>query len=112
MSCGVDCRLGLDPVLLWLWCRLAAIAPIRPLAGEPPYAEGVALKRQGKKKVTLKKKKYMELLPLSFLYPLFLQWVCLYFHWDVILAFLVDFYRYILYSTLLIFVWFGLVWFF
>ena len=54
----------------------------------------------------------MELLPLSFLYPLFLQWVCLYFHWDVILAFLVDFYRYILYSTLLIFVWFGLVWFF
>ena len=30
MSCGVDHRHGSDPVLLllWLWCRLAAIAPI------------------------------------------------------------------------------------
>ena len=46
MSCGVGCRRGLDPALLWLWCRLAAIAPIRPLAWEPPYAAGVALKRQ------------------------------------------------------------------
>ena len=35
-----------DPALLWLWNRLAAAAPIRPLAWEPPYAEGVALKRQ------------------------------------------------------------------
>ena len=25
-----------DPVLLWLWCRPAAIAPIRPLAWELP----------------------------------------------------------------------------
>ena len=33
-----------DPELLWLWCRLAATAPIQPLAWEPPYAEGVALK--------------------------------------------------------------------
>ena len=32
-----------DPVLLWLWCRLAAVAPIRPLAWEPPYAVGAAL---------------------------------------------------------------------
>ena len=30
------------PVLLWLWCGLAAVAPIRPLAWEPPYAMGVA----------------------------------------------------------------------
>ena len=29
---------GLDLALLWLWCRLAAVAPIRPLAWEPPYA--------------------------------------------------------------------------
>ena len=36
-----------DPVLLWLWCRLAATALIRPLAWEPPYAVGVALKRKG-----------------------------------------------------------------
>ena len=33
-----------DPVLLWLWRRLAAIAPTRPLAWEPPFAAGVALK--------------------------------------------------------------------
>ena len=32
-----------DLVLLWLWHRLAAVALIRPLAREPPYA---ALKRQ------------------------------------------------------------------
>ena len=31
-----------DPALLWLWCRLAATAPIRPLAWEPPYATGAA----------------------------------------------------------------------
>ena len=35
-----------DQVLLWLWCRPAAIAPIRPLVWEPPYAAGVVLKRQ------------------------------------------------------------------
>ena len=39
-----------DPALLWLWCRPATIAPIRPLACEPPYAAGVALKAQKKKK--------------------------------------------------------------
>ena len=39
-------RRGSDPELLWLWWRLAAVAPIRPLAWEPPYAEGAALKRQ------------------------------------------------------------------
>ena len=33
-----------DPVLLWLWRWLAAIAPIWPLAWELPYAMGVALK--------------------------------------------------------------------
>ena len=27
-----------------LWCRLAAIAPIQPLAWEPPRAAGAALK--------------------------------------------------------------------
>ena len=39
----------LDPVLLWLWCGPAAIAPILPLDWEPPYAAGVALKRPKKK---------------------------------------------------------------
>ena len=35
MSCGVGRRRGSDPALLWLWRRLAATAPIRPLAQEP-----------------------------------------------------------------------------
>ena len=34
----VGCRHGSDPELLWLWCRLAVTAPIRPLAWETPYA--------------------------------------------------------------------------
>ena len=48
VSCGVGRRRGSDPTLvwLWLWCRLAATAPIRLLAWEPPFAEGVALERQ------------------------------------------------------------------
>ena len=33
-----------DLALLWLWCRLAATALIRPLAWEPPYAAAAALK--------------------------------------------------------------------
>ena len=33
-----------DPVLLWLWCRPAAAALTRPLAWEPPYVLGAALK--------------------------------------------------------------------
>ena len=53
VSCGIDRRCGLDLALLWLWHRPAATAPIRPLAWEPPYAMGAALKiqkRQKKKK--------------------------------------------------------------
>ena len=56
MSCGVDRRHGSDPMLLWLWCRLAATAPIRPLVWEPPYAVGSGL-RKGKKTKKKKKKK-------------------------------------------------------
>ena len=48
MSCGVGHRYGLDPELLRLWCRPAAVALIRPLAWEPPYAAGAALERQNK----------------------------------------------------------------
>ena len=33
-------------MLLWLWCRPAAVAMIQPLAWEPPYAAGAALKKQ------------------------------------------------------------------
>ena len=46
MSCGVGLKNGLD----LLWCRLAAAALIQPLAWEPPYAAGEALKRQTNKK--------------------------------------------------------------
>ena len=44
MTCGVGHRHSLDPALLWLWYRPAAVAMIRPLAWEPPYAIGVAIK--------------------------------------------------------------------
>ena len=46
MSCSVGRRGSWDLALLWLWRRLAAVALIRPLAWEPPYAVGLALKRQ------------------------------------------------------------------
>ena len=49
MSCGVGHRRSSDLALLWLWRRTAAVAPIRTLAWEPPYATGAALKRQEKK---------------------------------------------------------------
>ena len=49
MSCGVACRLGSDLALLWLWCSLAAVALIGPLAWELPYATGVALKSKKRK---------------------------------------------------------------
>ena len=48
MNCGVGHRHGSDPALIWLWCRPVVAAPIPPLAWEPPYDTGVALK--GKKK--------------------------------------------------------------
>ena len=44
MSCGIGRRRDLDPALLWLWHKLAATVPIRPLAWEPPYATGAVLK--------------------------------------------------------------------
>ena len=50
MSCGVVHRSGLDLMFLWLWCRPAGVAPIWPLAWEPPYATGAALKSKSKKK--------------------------------------------------------------
>ena len=43
MFCGVGRRCGLDLAWLWLWCRLAAAAPIQPLAWEPPDAVGAAI---------------------------------------------------------------------
>jgi len=54
MSCGVGCRHGLDPTSLWFWCRPAAIAPIRPLAWEPPYAMGAAQEMAKRQKNKIK----------------------------------------------------------
>ena len=56
MSCGVGHRRGSDPALLWLWHRLVATVPIRPLAWEPPYAAGAAQEKMAKRQ---KKKIYI-----------------------------------------------------
>ena len=50
MTCGVGHRRGSDSVLLWLCCRSAAVALIRPLAWEPSHIAGAALKSGKKKK--------------------------------------------------------------
>ena len=55
MSYGIGRRHCLDHALLWLWYRPAAAVPVQPLASEPPYAIGAALKKQ-KQKQTNKKK--------------------------------------------------------
>ena len=67
MSCGVGCRRGSDPALLWLWRRPVPTAPIGPLAWEPPYAAGAAQEiatatttkqqQQKRQKTTTKKKR-------------------------------------------------------
>ena len=40
--------------MLWLWYRLAATAPIRLLAWEPPYAVSEALEKTNKKEKKMK----------------------------------------------------------
>ena len=68
MSCGVGHRHGSDVAVLWLWRRLVAIAPIGPLAWEPPYATGAALKKKKKKKKKRPREKQSTALgPLRFL---------------------------------------------
>ena len=58
MSCGVGYRCGSDLALLGLWCRLATVALICPLAWELLYAAGAALKSKKKKKKKKKEKAY------------------------------------------------------
>ena len=50
MNSGVGLRCGWDTMLLLLWHRPVAVAPISPLAWEPPYATSVVLKKKKKKK--------------------------------------------------------------
>ena len=50
LSCGVGCRCCSHLVLLWMWCRPAAIAQIQPLPWKPPSATGSTLKKDKKKK--------------------------------------------------------------
>ena len=54
MSSGVGWRLGSDYALLWLWCRPAVRVQIQPLGWEPPYAAGVAEKKQTNKQTKKK----------------------------------------------------------
>ena len=61
MSCGIGYRGGSDLMLLWLWRRLAAVALIPPLAWEPPYAAGAALKRHNKSICRDKRKENLSL---------------------------------------------------
>ena len=56
LSCVVGHRCSSDPTWLWLWCRPVAVALIRPLAWELPYATGVVLKSKKKKKKKKKEK--------------------------------------------------------
>ena len=58
VSCCIGCRRSSDPVLLWLWCRPAAVALIDPLAWELLYVAGAALKSK-KLKLKLKNKIYL-----------------------------------------------------
>ena len=72
--CGVGHRHDSDPVLLWLWPRPAAIAPMRPLAWEFPYAMGAALKRKKKKREKKRKERKKTLFHLFQSFLIFCFW--------------------------------------
>ena len=55
VSCGVGRRHSLRPALQALWHKPAAVAPIRPLAWELPYAEGAVLNKNKTNKKQTKK---------------------------------------------------------
>ena len=54
MDYGIGHRCSSDPVLLWLWLRLAAMAPIWPLDWELPYAATLKKKKKDINKTTPK----------------------------------------------------------
>ena len=51
LSYGIGQKCGLNPMLLWLWCRQAAAAPIQFLNWQLPYSAGAALKSKPTTKV-------------------------------------------------------------
>ena len=51
-----------DATLLWLWCRPAAAAPIRPPSLGTSICPGYSPKKQKKKKIKEKKKRNFSLL--------------------------------------------------
>ena len=55
--CGHRC--GSDPEVLWLWCRLVAVAPIQALAWEPTHAAGMALKSKKAKQQQQKRNSFL-----------------------------------------------------
>ena len=55
MSYDISCRRDLVPMLLWVWCRLAAVAPIQPLAGNF-HMLGMALRSKTNKQTNQPKK--------------------------------------------------------
>ena len=59
---GVGRRHSSDLVLLWLWHRPAAAAPIQPLAWELAYATVMALKKNEKEKEKKEKKKVIHII--------------------------------------------------
>ena len=65
---GVGCRLSSDPAQLWLWRRPMATALIRPLAWEPPYTAGAALKKR--------KKEFLDLWELNFVFKVNFTALC------------------------------------
>ena len=58
MNCGVLRICGSDLVLLWLWCRPAAVAPIQPLAWNIHMLPVQPLKAKKKKSLIFFKKGY------------------------------------------------------
>ena len=74
MSCGVGHRHGSDLALLWLWHRLAAVAPMRPLDWEPGNLRMLQVwtskdKKEKKKKKKKKKQLCHPEIPLLGIYP-------------------------------------------
>src|SRR5512135_3193259 len=70
VSCGVGCRRGSDPVLLWLWRRPVATAPIQPPSlgtsiclGSGPRDSNNNNNKKDKKTKKKKKGKEMQGLP-------------------------------------------------